>query len=139
MEKKYLQKIHIQDDSMDELDFVLHDEFGIDTYNNQKFEIIEIGNSSAYGHIVNIDMFMQRLQNLKDKGATHIEMDYHEDHIGYDISGFEVRSSTEEEIESFENSKRAKEEKDIKREDLQRQLRELDDIKGEYANEDLPF
>lgn len=139
MEKKYLQKIHIQDHSIDELDFVLHDEFGIDTDNNQKFEIIEVGNSSAYGYIVNIDMFMERLQKMKDQGATHIEMDYHEDHIGYDISAFEVRPSTKEEIESFENAKRAKEEVDRKRADLQRQLRELDDIKGENELDDLPF
>jgi len=139
MEKKYLQKIHIEDNSIDELDFVLHDEFGIDTYNNQEFEIIQVGNSSAYGHIVNIDMFMERLQSLKEKGATHIEMEYHCDHIGYDISAFHVRPSTDEEINTFEKAKSAKDEVDRKRAELQRQLRELDDIKGEYANEDLPF
>jgi hypothetical protein len=137
MGKKYLQKIHIEDNSIDELDFVIQDEFGIKDY--EQLEIINVGNGSSYGHIVNIDMFMKRLQNLKEKGATHIEMEYHCDHIGYDISAFLVRPSTEEEISTFEKAKSAKDEVDRKRAELQRQLRELDDIKGEYANEDLPF
>jgi hypothetical protein len=139
MEKKYLQKILIEDQSFEDLDFVLHDEFGIDHDNNQQYEIIEIGNSSSYGYIVNISKMIEKLQHLKEKGATHIEMDYNEDHIGYDISAFEVRTSTEEEILNFEKAKKAREDKDRKRAELQRQLRELDDIKGEYANEDLPF
>jgi hypothetical protein len=121
------------------LDFVLHDEFGIDHDNNQQYEIIEIGNSSSYGYIVNINKMIEKLQNLKEKGATHIEMDYNEDHIGYDISAFEVRTSTEEEILDFEKAKKARDDKERKRAELQRQLRELDDIKGEYANDDLPF
>jgi hypothetical protein len=137
MGKKYLQKIHIEDNSIDELDFVIQDEFGIKDY--ERLEIIDVGNGSSYGHIVNIDMFMERLQNLKEKGATHIEMEYHCDHIGYDISAFLVRPSTEGEISTFEKVKSDKEEVDRKRAELQRQLRELDDIKGEYANEDLPF
>jgi hypothetical protein len=137
MRKKYLQKIHIEDNSIDELDFVIQDEFGIKDY--ERLEIIDVGNGSSYGHIVNIDMFMERLKNLKEKGATHIEMEYHCDHIGYDISAFLVRPSTEEEISTFEKVKKSKEEIDQKREDLQRQLRELDDIKGEYGNDDLPF
>jgi hypothetical protein len=138
METKYLQKIHIEDESFEDLDFVLHDEFGIDTDNNEQYEIIEVGNSSAYGYIVNIDMFIEKLQNLKRKGATHIEMDYHEDHIGYDISAFVVRKSTDGEISEYLKAKNAREEKERKRLNLLRQLKELDENpKKDF--DDLPF
>ena len=136
--KKYLQKIHIKDDSIDELDFILQDEFETDPDDSLQFSRDDKG--SVYTHVINIDTFMKMLQDLKDQGATHIEMDYHEDHIGYDVSAFEVRLSTEEEIESFERARSEKQEIERKRADLQRQLRELDDVKGEYAQEDdLPF
>lgn len=137
MDNKYLQKIHIKEDSIDELDFVLQDEFETDP--NDRLHFIEVGKGSVYTHVINIDTFVKMLQDLKDQGATHIEMDYHEDHIGYDISAFEIRLSTEEEILSYVMANNAKREKDLKREELQRQLRELDDNIGEYANDDLPF
>lgn len=135
--KKYLQKIHIKDNSIDELDFDIQDEFNIKDH--EMCETIEVGNGSVYNHVINIDTLIQSLQKMKESGSTHVAVDYHEDHIGYDISGFEIRHSTKEEIEAYQNAKIAKEEVDRKRADLQRQLRELDDIKGENELNDLPF
>ena len=41
MEKKYLQKIHVEDQSFEDLDFRLREEIGIDYDNNEEYQIIE--------------------------------------------------------------------------------------------------
>ena len=44
------------------------------------------------------------LQHTKDHlDATHVNIRYHEDHHGYYISTFEMRESTQEEIDKYEN------------------------------------
>ena len=45
-----------------------------------------------------IDDALRIIQEMKDKGANFIEIDYHCDHITYLFSGFEIRKATEEEI-----------------------------------------
>jgi hypothetical protein len=137
--KKYLHKILIKDSSIDELDFILHDEFGIDTDNDQDYEIIEVGHGSAYAYAINIDKLIENLQELKGIGATHVEVDYHEDHIGYDISAFIIRESTIDEVNEHIKKEDAKKWTEQKRLDLLRQLHELDkkEVKNEYDG--LPF
>jgi hypothetical protein len=139
MEKKYLQKIHVEDQSFEDLDIRLQDEIGIDYDNNEEYQIIEVGQGNAYGYVVRIDQMIEKLVYLNSLGATHIELNHDEDHYGYEISGFTLRPSNESEIFEYEEKQRIRNEKESKRLDLHRQLRELDDIKGEYANEDLPF
>jgi hypothetical protein len=140
MEKKYLQKIHVEDQSFEDLDFRLQEEIGIDYDNNEEYQIIEVGQGRAYGYVVRIDQMIEKLVYLNSLGATHIELNHDEDHIGYDISGFTLRPSTESEIEEYEEVQRIRKEKEEKRADLQRQLQELDDIKGENEfDDDLPF
>jgi len=46
-----------------------------------------------------IDDAIRIIQELKDKGANYIEMDYHCDHVSYLFSGFEIRKATKEEID----------------------------------------
>ena len=87
--KKYLQKIHIKDDSIDELDFILQDEFETDPNDSLQFSRDDKG--SVYTHVINIDTFMKMLKDLKDQGATHIEMDYHEFLRVYKFVGFTCR------------------------------------------------
>jgi hypothetical protein len=137
--KKYLHKIFIKDNSIDELDFILNDEFGIDTDNDQDYEIIEVGYGSAHAYAINIDTLIANLQELKGSGATHVEVDYHENHIGYDISAFIIRESTTDEINKHIKEEEVKRWTEQKRLDLIRQLCELDkkQVKNQYDN--LPF
>jgi hypothetical protein len=142
MEKKYLQKIHVEDQTFEDLDFRLQEEIGIDYDNNEEYQIIEIGQGRAYGYSVRIDQMIEKLIYLNSLGATHIELNHDEDHIGYDISGFILRPSTDEEIIEYEKIQRVKREKEEKRMDLIRQLAELDrerDAIDKDKGDDLPF
>jgi len=137
--KKYLQKIHIESRSIDELDFILYDEFDI---NNEDvtYEIIEVGQGITSAYVINIDTMITNLMELKDKGTTHVEIDYHEDHIGYDISTYIMRESTIDEINKIVIAKTKQEIIDEKRLDLLRQLTELDhESYSKINNDDLPF
>lgn len=142
--EKYVHKILIKENSIDDLDWNLQNEFGVDDYIG--INIIEIGNSyiEAYieAHIINIDTIVNELQNLKANGATHVAIDYHVDHIGYDISSFLVRESTDEEINNYLTKKDAQEKKEIKRLELIKQLKELDEERELYRkdnSDNLPF
>jgi len=137
--KKYLQKIHVESRSIDELDFILYDEFDI---NNEDvtYEIIEVGQGITSAYVINIDTMITNLMELKDKGTTHVEIDYHEDHIGYDISTYIMRESTIDEINKIVIAKTKQEIIDEKRLDLLRQLKELDhESYSKINNDDLPF
>lgn len=139
MEKKYLHKIHIIDESFGDLDLHLLEEIGIDFENSEEYQIIEVGQGRADGYVVRIDQMIEKLVYLNSLGATHIELSHHEDHIGYDISGFTLRPSTEKEIIKYEEAQRLRSEKELKRLDLLKQLRELDRIVKPIDTEDLPF
>jgi hypothetical protein len=100
MEKIYLIKELIEDTGFSELDFVLEDDFGIDT-EMSCYDIIENKRGRADAYPIKIDDMIKKLEDLKQKGASYVEIDYHCDHIGYDISGFFIRKSTEEESKEF--------------------------------------
>lgn len=104
----YVTKKHIGDESFDELDFELHNEFDFNYEDENDFRIIAIGDGCADAHSIMIDSMIDSLNGLKAKGATHVAISYHTDHIGYDISAYHMRKSTDDEIKVF-NDKAAKE------------------------------
>jgi hypothetical protein len=57
---------------------------------------------------IRIDDVIEILNGLKEKGATHVQMDWHCDHLEYEFYGLEVRKATEKEME--EESERLHEE-----------------------------
>ena len=140
MEKKYVHKILIAEKSIDDLDWLFLNEFGVDENCDEELGIIEQGNYGTDAHIINIDRMIAELYKLKHEGSTHVAIDYHCDHIGYDIAGFFVRKSTDSEIDDFEEKKRLKNEREQKRLELLKQLQVLDrEIKPINNSEDLPF
>ena len=134
----YINKTLIRENSIDELHWVLNQEFGNDDFESD-LVIIENGNYDLDSHIINIDTMISELQKLKNEGATHVAIDYHYDHIGYDIAGFLVRESTEEEITDYISKKETKKQKEQKRLELLRQLQELDREVKPIDPDDLPF
>lgn len=66
-----------------------------------------------------------KLQELKNAGSTHVELDYHCDHIGYEISGYEIRLSTEEEKNEFDEMNKKEQEKQKRLRDLYNQINEI--------------
>ena len=136
----YIKKSLIDNVSISELDFDLQDEFGFnyDDDDSQFREIMsDAGRADTYP--VKIDVLMRILQDMKDQGATHVELDYHCDHIGYDISAFHISHATAEEIAEVNQRERLHREKMQKRAELLRQLDELEREGKPAEDEDLPF
>ena len=77
-----------------------------------------------------IDDALRIIQEMKDKGANFIEIDYHCDHITYLFSGFEIRKATEEEIK--EEQKRLD---DIEKSNRLKRLNELKEEIEKINNE----
>ena len=134
----YIKKTLVEDHSFSEIDFDLNEEFGFDY--DEHDELIEIvqGHGDADTYPIKIDRMIEALTALKNLGATHVELDYHCDHIGYEISGFEIRLATEDEVKIYTDAEEAKKAKSAKRQDLLRQLHELDN-KNVNPSEGYPF
>lgn len=137
---RYIKKKHVMDMDVSEIDFDLQEEFGFDSEVHKDFVELQEGHGNADAYPIKIDVMLEKLNTLKRLGATHIEIDYHCDHIGYEISGYLIRLSTQNEINEYENKLKEKREKSKKREELLRQLHELDNPSTtKRDDEDLPF
>lgn len=129
MSKIHVKKRLIESTEISEIDFDLYDEFGVDTEKDDELVLISPPRNhwGAEGYPINIDRVIKHLQDLKDKGATHVEMDYHCDHIGYEIDGYEYLPATDKDVEEHirkeEEEERARIQK--KKEELQKQIDEL--------------
>jgi len=117
-----------------EIDFDLQREFAgevdSDTYVN--IEWIEKGGPKwgSEGYPIRIDRVMQTLQEMKDKGATHVEMDemeYHCDHISYPIYGYRITHADQADIDELEQKKTQAEKLAAEAKELRAKLREVED------------
>jgi len=123
--EKYIHKQLIGEISIDDLDWSLQNEFGGADYEDIDFCFVENGNYNTDSHIINIDTMIGELHSMKAKGATHVAIDYHCDHIGYDITGFLVKEATDEEINKYLSERELEKQREIKRLDLIKQLEQL--------------
>lgn len=122
----YVTKTLIGNDNQSELDFVLYDDFGFSYDTNDQFvEIEKVKGYYADATPIKIDDMIKILQYLKDKGATHVQIEDHCDHQGYDISGFEIRLSTTDEVEDYENKRKLEIEKRNKIAELQKEIEKV--------------
>jgi hypothetical protein len=127
MKNVYVTKTLIGNDNQSELDFVLYDEFGF-SYNDISDRFVEIEKVKGYyanSTPIKIDDMISILQSLKQKGSTHVQIEDHCDHHGYDISGFEIRLSTNEEIEDYESKRKIEREKNEKIKLLQEEINKI--------------
>lgn len=114
----YVSKTCVGNIEETELDLVLGDEFK--AYDNENEGILEIDRAplpKAYDEQpINIETLMNDLEQLKSKGATHVQMHYHVDHIGYEISGMKIELADDELIKNYTeyNQKRDELEKEVK-------------------------
>ena len=123
--KIYVTKRLVDDIEYSEIDFKLHNEFGFDYDIHEEFVEIQMGRGDADGYPINIDKMIKTLEDMKAKGATHVEMNYHCDHIGYEISGYEIKPSKQEEIDIYENERLTQRQKDAKIRELYKQIQDL--------------
>jgi len=50
------------------------------------------------GSAIKISVMEEQIAEIKAKGGTHLDIDYHGDHDSYIINGVDIHKSTEEEI-----------------------------------------
>lgn len=99
----YITKELVDDVEFSELDIAFKESFGFNYDEMNDLIEIQTGYGDADGISAPIDMIIQALQSMKDKGATHVEMNYHCDHYGYEISGYKITPSTPEQIAIYED------------------------------------
>lgn len=106
MKKIYVTKTLIKSKSITELDFENREIFGWEDWDKQDYIEIEKNYTDDGQEPIEIDKMIKMLQKMKDLGSTHVNIYYHVDHHGYDVNGFEMRRSTQEEIDGYENRKK---------------------------------
>lgn len=124
-DKVYITKEVIDNIEHSEIDFLIRDEFGFDYENHSNFVEIEIGNPDVTNEPINIDLMIKTLQELKEKGSTHVSLDYHCDHIGYEMTGYKIYQSREEQVQKYENEKNKFREKQDKLNSLYDEIRKI--------------
>lgn len=99
----YVTKTLIENDGLSELDFELARHFKHD-YDGDGW-VVEIDgkpkcNDNWYTDTtaIHVDDLLNLVKKFKKKGATHIQMEHHVDHIGYDFSALSIKLSTPQEI-----------------------------------------
>jgi hypothetical protein len=138
--RRFVKKNLVKDYSFSEIDFDLHEEFGFDHDVHDGF--VEIGDGkrgSADAYPIKIDRMMDILQQMKNEGVTHVELDYHIDHIGYDITGWKIQLADQKEIDEVERKEKAHREKMNKKKELLQQLADLEKEDKKPDSEDFPF
>ena len=82
-----------------EVDRIYEEEDGVNRiYNGKDFQ-----NSP-----IKIETLKQILLELEKNGCNYVSIDYHCDHIEYEVYGVDVHVATEEEIVEYENKERSK-------------------------------
>jgi len=113
-----------------EIDFDLQREFAgeVDGDAYVNIEWIEKGGPQwgSEGYPIRIDRVMQILQEMKDKGATHVEMEYHCDHISYPIYGYRITHAEQADIDELEQKKTQAEKLAAEAKELRAKLREIE-------------
>lgn len=105
MNNYWIKKEYVEEVERDDVDDIAinkllpgdwyEESYGTHTTNKQSY--------SGVSDAMNIDDMFSVLNNLKEKGSTHIEVMYHIDHRGYVFNGLIMQRATEEEIQNFEN------------------------------------
>lgn len=83
-----------------ELDFIVQDELMGENPDGHDYDHICVDTERSYwkdGDHCSIDMFMEKLQELKDAGATHVQVCQHCDHHGYYLTGSILEVASKEE------------------------------------------
>lgn len=126
MEKVFITKKHIADNDFSEIDFDLHEEFGFSYDEHEEFVEIQSGRAGgADAYPIKIDRMIEALEALKEKGATHVELDYHCDHIGYEVSGYRIEPATHDQIIEWYAKRNKKNENDQRIAELQAEIEKL--------------
>jgi len=116
--RKYITIIKKGEYEFSELDFTLYDEIHPNWNDNDEDSPHELvpPYRTVDGHPILIDTLIQKLKDYKNKGANYVGIDYHVDHIGYNIEFYDIHASREEEIDSHKQSIEASKKRALQKE-----------------------
>lgn len=126
-----LVKELVGEESFSELDFELQSEFGFDYDNGGEFNVTQkdnAENASEDATPIKVDDLLEALQKLKKKGATHVQLEHHGDHIGYDISGWKIKKASDKDVA---NEKKKVLKQQVKQEKIQKLRKQIEEIENE--------
>ena len=126
MKNIYVTKEVTDDISFSEIDIDLKEEYGFDYEDESEYIEIKVGNPNVDTEPIKIDILIKALKRLKEDGSTHVSLDYHCDHIGYDITGYKIYLSTEEQIKAYEDKLAINQEKALKLRALQEEYKRIE-------------
>ena len=103
MEEIFITKTVIENVESDEdLHWKLREMFiGEDDNYDKSLNEINLSYGMTDNEPIELDLLLGILTKMKEKGSTHVQLDYHSDHLTYILSGIEIRPSTEDEIQRF--------------------------------------
>lgn len=106
--------------------FATKEELENNEYVSLSFEGNEVYQSEA--RIIPIEVIKQLIEEAEASGANFVAIDYHCDHVEYDVYGFLVEKMTEQEIKILEAIK-AKKNKEFKEQKIRLLEKEIQKIK----------
>ena len=129
MTKTYIIK-EVVDITTEEIDFKLYTDLFGEKEVHKIYEeghpsdfIIEKGNSDMYQ--MSIEYLESIIAKLKAKGVNYVAIDYNCDHPDYTFSGYSIVEATKEDIQERDNKNQSVKERQAKREELLKQLKDL--------------
>lgn len=131
MKKNILHYKYIQEIESDEL-HIYCKFFTEDEMDEDYPQTIREGDSRWGGECapIKINEVIKILNDMKEKGATHVEIDYHVDHRSYIFNGVEIRKATEKECsDTLKKLKEIQQQK--KKEQIEKYKREIDKLENE--------
>lgn len=98
--KRNIQEISLESRPEEELgfDYDSHDEY----VNLGDGFLTDVG-------LVNIDLLIENLTEMKSNGVTHVSCDWHSDHQELDLYGVQYRLANQEEIDAYKEALTVKE------------------------------
>ncbi len=122
LNKKLISDIETDEYHEDEL----AQEFGL-SFDWEEDQIITFneGYGSPDSESIPIDILIGKLQKMKDAGATHVELEYHQDHLTYEIAGYQYSLASQSQIDEYLKRKAENEVKEAKVKELQKQIQTI--------------
>lgn len=78
------------------------EDFGYDYENDNRVETIgDVYWDYTESGLVNIDVMIQRLEELKQKGSNYVGCEWHCDHGEMELYGFNINKSSQTEIDEY--------------------------------------
>lgn len=123
--KKHVKQIHRGDLISDYLEESLRQHIGFDENEHEDYNIINIGYGRADSEPIQISHLKEMIDELEQRGSTHVAIDYNCDHGEYELSGYVYEQLNAQELEAIENKKLTDLEKIEKIRILERQIQDI--------------